>query len=113
MQPPSLTPLPIWPNIKWPKLLINRVPTDNKVAYPRSLLTGGLSQGTLRRELLIHIPQCHTINGPPGSKPPSLNHDGAVSSLSISFEDPNGSRIAALLASKTLFSFGVVTVVKR
>jgi hypothetical protein len=104
------SPPQIRPNIRWSKLLINRVPTgkspDHEAFTPeechRALLTENPSYASLS-----------ITQRPSWVRSPSSYKDGAVSSLSLSFEDPDGSRAQALISSKTLFIFGSVAVVKK
>lgn len=104
------SPPQIRPNVRWSKLLINRVPTgkssDHEVFTPEECHQALLTENPSYASLSI-------TQRPSWVRSPSLYKDGAVSSLSLSFEDPDGSRAQALIASRTLFIFGSVAVVKK
>ena len=104
------SPPQIRPNVRWLKLLINRVPTgkspDHEAYTPEEC----------HRTLLAENPSYSSLSitqRPSWVRSPSSYKDGMVSSLSLSFEDPDGSRAQALISSKTLFIFGSVAVVKK
>src|ERR1700679_4285636 len=104
------TPPQIRPNVRWSKLLINRVPTgklsNHEVFTPEECHQALLTENPSYASLSI-------TQRPSWVRSPSSYKDSAVSSLSLSFEDPDGSRAQALIASRTLFIFGSVAVVKK
>jgi len=104
------TSLASWANIKWSKLLINRVPTgvdEKTLAYfsaecQRILALDNPSYGHLT---ITQLPSwvCSPHSYLPGS----------YSSLVITFEDPDGSIASSIIAAKWLYLFGVQATVKR
>jgi hypothetical protein len=103
-------PPKVRPNIKWSKLLINRVPTGtspSREAYtPEECHEALLAENPTYASLTI-------TQLPSWVRPPASYSANAVSSLSLAFEDPDGSRALAMLKDKTLFAFGQVAVVKK
>lgn len=104
------TPPTLRPNVKWSKLRFNAVPTgksDTRGAYTpdeahAALVTENQAYATL------------TITQKPSwVRDPTTYTPGATSSLSVSFEDPDGTGIQTLLRHRTLYAFGHVITVKR
>lgn len=96
--------------MKWSRVLLNRVPTGTCPSRP------AFTPDECHQALAAENPSYASL--PITQKPSwvrlpsSYTHD-AVSSLTFSFEDPDGTRLKALLASKALYTFGHVAVVKR
>jgi len=97
------TPPTIRPNIKWSKLLINSVPTG--VSHTRKAMTPDECNTALASDnpayAILNITQ-----KPSWVRNPTSYSEGAVSSLVVAFEDPDGSLAHGLLASKMLYIFG-------
>ncbi|KAI0245861.1 hypothetical protein BJV78DRAFT_1287043 [Lactifluus subvellereus] len=97
---PPHTSLPIQANVKWSKILINRVPT-------------GVTEGWAQKPQRSATQHCYSRTPP---TPPSKSHRnpaGLASSLIVAFKDPDGSKSRALLASQQLHIFGVRAKVKH
>ncbi|KAI9451840.1 hypothetical protein F5148DRAFT_1238189 [Russula earlei] len=103
-------PPPVRPNVKWSKLTINAAPTgktNTREAYTpqechQALLAENPTYATL------------TITQPPSwVRPPSTYAPGVHSSLSVSFEDPDGTKAQALLCLCTLHMLGHVVTLKH
>ena len=101
---PSNSPLPQpRPNTKWSKITINGVPTgastDRSPLSPDECHTALAASNPSYASL--SITQKPSWVRPPNSYPP-----GAVSSLSVAFEDPDGSKLKVLLAERYLYALG-------
>jgi len=83
------------PNTKWSKILINGVPTGT--SNERSPLT----PDECHAALAASNPSYATLSimqKPSWVRPPSSYLPGAVSSLSVEFEDPDGGKLKVILA---------------
>jgi hypothetical protein len=99
-----------WPNVKWSKILINGIP-----------------MGVLKNRAPFSPDACHSslaaINPsyasltvtqkPSWVRPPSSYTPGSVSSLTLAFEDPDSSKLKALLAECYLYIYGNRASVKK
>ena len=98
------------PNVKWSKLLINGVPTGVlKNSSP-------FSPERCHQALAASNPSYTTLNitlKPSWVRPPTSYPPGAISSLSVTFEDLDGSRLKALLAEHYLYAYGNRCSVKK
>ena len=104
------SPPPLRPNVKWSRALLNRVPTGTTASSPAH------SPENCHQALLAENPYYASLpitQKPSWVRSPSSYSPEAVSSLSFSFEDPDGTRLQTLLSSKVLYAFGHVAVVKR
>ena len=97
-------------NVKWSKILINGVPTgaseDRAPHTPEQC----------HEALMAENPTYATLNvtqKPSWVRPPSSYAPNSTSSLTISFEDPDGAKLKELLAVKHLFIFGTAATTKR
>ena len=101
-------------NVKWSKILINGVPTN---ASPGEGPSNGPASSDLCHSALAAINPFYatlTITQKPSwVRPPSSYTPGSVSSLSVAFEDPDGSKLKLLLAERYLFLFGHRAQVKK
>ncbi|KAF8267268.1 hypothetical protein EI94DRAFT_1801884 [Lactarius quietus] len=105
-------PLPISSreNVRWSRLLINGIPTgvtDTCGAYNPSECHDALAVDNP-----IYCTLCLT-QLPSWVCKPSTYTSGSSSSLVVTFEDPNGETLQALLADQTLFAFGHADEPKR
>jgi len=83
------------PNTKWSKILINGVPTG--ASNDRSPLTPDECHAALAASNPSYAALSITQK-PSWVRPPSSYLPGAVSSLSVAFEDPDGSKLKVILA---------------
>ena len=98
------------PNVKWSKLLINGVSTrvlKNSLAFlpercHQALAASNLSYTTLNITLK-----------PSWVRPPTSYPPGAISSLSVAFEDLDGSKLKMLLAERYLYAYSNRCSVKK
>jgi len=100
---PKPTPLASHPNIKWSKLLINSVPTS---ATEISL---ALTCEECHQALLHDNPSycCLQITQLPSwVRKPSEYKPHSALSLVVVFEDPDGSTLSSLIATRDLYGFG-------
>jgi hypothetical protein len=108
---PSDTHLPTSrPNVKWSKISINSVPTSmsNKcMEYNPAECHSAL---TATNPSYTHLT---VMQWPSWVCPPSSYSENAVSSLSVVFEDPDGSKLKAILAERYLYIFGTRATVKK
>lgn len=103
--PPSLRH-----NVKWSKLRINSVPTG------KADTRGSYTPDEVHNALVAENPAYATLTitqKPSWVRDPSSYQPGAISSLSFSFEDPDGTSAQTLLRHRTLYAFGHVITVKR
>ena len=107
--PPNTT-IPIRTNVKWSRLLLNRVPTgltDDHGAY---------TPDTCHKALVAENPSyasLHITQRPSWVKNPTSYNSGSMSSLSFAFEDLDGSLTLKLLSEKELYIFGNVATIKK
>jgi len=101
---PSNSPLPQpRPNTKWSKITINGVPTG--ASNDRS----PLSPDECHMALAASNPSYTSLSitqKPSWVRPPSSYKPGSISSLSLAFEDPDGSKLRVLLAECYLYALG-------
>ena len=98
------------PNVKWSKILINGIPTGtfkNSPAFPPECLHMVLSAINPSYASLT------VTQKPSWVRPPSSYTPGSISSLSVAFEDPDGSKLKVLLAECYLYIFGNRASVKK
>ena len=101
-------------NVKWSKILINGVPTNASTGEGQSI--GPASPDTCHSALAAINPSYATLTitqKPSWVRPPSSYTSGAVSSLSVAFEDPDRSKLKLLLAERYLYLFGHRAQVKK
>ncbi|KAF8500134.1 hypothetical protein F5888DRAFT_1632943 [Russula emetica] len=103
------SPRPLRPNVKWSKLHLNAIftgVTPNRGAYtPDECHAALVAENPSYAALTI-------TQKPSWVRDPITYQQGAVSSLSVSFEDPDGTGAQTLLRHSTLFAFGHVVTVK-
>jgi hypothetical protein len=103
-------PPPIRANVKWSRILLNKVPTektDTRPAYSpdechKALIAENPSYASLtvtQRPSWVRNPLSYTAN--------------TMSSLTFAFEDPDSTRAATLLADKVLYISGATATAKR
>lgn len=103
-------PLPIRANVKWSRILLNRVPTG------ATDLTEAHSPDSCHSALAAENPSYASLTitqRPSWVKQPDSYQPGSLSSLSFAFEDPDGTLAASLLTNKTLYAFGTIAIVKK
>ena len=91
------------PNVKWSKLLINSVPTSASESRPPS------SPEDCHQVLAATNPSYASLTvtwKPSWVCTPSSYKPGSISSLSVAFEDPDGSKLKAMLAERYLYIYG-------
>jgi hypothetical protein len=97
-------------NVKWSKLLINSVPTgtskDREPYSPDECHAALAAINPTYAHLTI-------MQKPSWVHPPTSYQPGAISSLTVAFEDPDGAKLKVLLTNKYLFLFGNRVVVKK
>jgi hypothetical protein len=106
--PPS--PLTLRHNVKWSKLRLNAVPTGT------SDTRGAFTPDEAHAALVTENPAYASLTitqKPSWVRDPKTYKSGATSSLSVSFEDPDGTGTQNLLRHRTLYAFGRVITVKR
>jgi len=101
--PTNSPPLQPRPNTKWSKILINGVPTG--VSNDRSPLTPDECHAVLAASNPSYV-TLSIMQKPSWVCSPSSYLPGAVSSLSVAFEDPDGSKLKVLLAERYLYALG-------
>src|SRR5712691_9321025 len=97
-------------NIKWSKITINGVPTD------ASPTRAPYSPEECHAALAAINPTYATLQimqKPSWVRPPNSYTHGTASSLSVAFEDPDGTKVKVLLAERYLFAFGNRASVKK
>lgn len=101
-------------NVKWSKILINGVPTR---ASPGTGPSAGLATPDACHSALTAINLSYTsltiTQKPSWVHPPTSYTPSSVSSLSVAFKDPDGSKLKLLLAKHYLFLFGHRVQVKK
>jgi hypothetical protein len=98
------------PNVKWSKISINGVPTgmsNQCTAYDPAECHEAL---TATNSSYAHFT---VMQQPSWVRSPSSYSEHAISSLSVAFEDPDGSRLKAMLAEHYLYIFGTRATIKR
>ena len=111
----SSTPLPHpQANVKWSKVLINGVATR---VSPGTGPSAGPATSDICHSALAAINPFYaslTITQKPSwVRPPTSYTPSSVSSLSVAFEDPDGSKLKLLLAERYLYLFGHRVQVKK
>jgi hypothetical protein len=103
-------PITIRPNVKWSRILINRVPTGatskNGAYKPAECHSALAAENPAYASLSI-------MQHPSWVKDPTSYAPESVSSLSFAFEDPDSTLAQALLNQKTLFIFGAQAATKK
>ena len=97
-------------NVKWSKILINGVPTG--ASKDRAPYTPDECHAVLSA-INPSYSTLSIMQKPSWVRPPSSYEPDAVSSLSVAFEDPDGSKSKALLAERHLYAFGTRATVKK
>src|SRR6266446_803730 len=98
------------PNVKWSKLRFNAVPTG-KTAFK-----GAYSPDEAHKALTAENPAYASLTVTQKLSwvcNPSSYSKGTISSLAVSFEDPDGTSTQALLRQWTLYAFGNIITIKR
>jgi len=97
-------------NTKWSKLLINGVPTgklDSRAPYtPKECHTALAAHNPTYANLSI-------THKPSWVWSPTSYTSGDISSLSVAFKDPDGSKIKSLLVERHLYLFGNRATIKK
>ena len=97
-------------NIKWSKITINGVPTGaspTRTPYtPEECHMALAAINPTYASLQI-------TQKPSWVRPPTSYPHGSASSLSVAFEDPDGTKMKALLAERYLYAFGNRSTVKK
>ncbi|KAH8979920.1 hypothetical protein EDB86DRAFT_2835628 [Lactarius hatsudake] len=106
------SPLPVQAreNCKWARLMINGIPTG------ASLTRGPYTPSELHAALLADNPTYRKLRltqPPSWVRAPTSYRPGSISSIVVTFEDPSGDSLHALLAERTLFAFGHSGELKR
>ncbi|KAH9011832.1 hypothetical protein EDB85DRAFT_2159580 [Lactarius pseudohatsudake] len=104
------TPIPIRPNLKWSKILINSVPTGVTPSTPAR------TPDECHAALVSENPSYAALTvtqRPSWVRSPTSYSDNALSSLVVAFEDPDGSLARGLMANKTLFIFGHCATLRK
>jgi hypothetical protein len=101
---PTDKPIPVArPNVKWSKVSINGVPTGVTASCST------YNQTKMHDSLIINNPSYARLpvtQWPSWVRPPTSYTEGSVSSLSVAFEDLDGSKLKSLLAEKYLYIHG-------
>src|SRR5712691_1649962 len=90
-------------NIKWSKITINGVPTG--ASSTRNPYTPEECHAALAAINPTYT-SLQITQKPSWVRPPSSYNHGSASSLSVAFEDPDGSKAKTLLAERYLYAFG-------
>ena len=97
-------------NVKWPKILLNSVPTgaskDRAPYSPDECHSALTATNPAYSSLSI-------MQKPSWVRPPSSYTQGTISSLSVAFEDPDGTKLKAILTDRYLYAFGTRIAVKK
>ena len=91
------------PNIKWSKITINGVPTGTSA--DRSPLTPDECHAVLAASNPSYA-SLSIMQKPSWVHPPTSYKPGSASSLSVAFEDPDGSKLKMLLAERYMYALG-------
>ena len=97
-------------NIKWSKILLNGIPT--RVSEGRAPYTLDKCHIALAETNPSYFP-LSIMQKPSWVHLPSSYPQGTISSLSVAFEDPDGTKLKALLADRYLYAFGTRITVKK
>ncbi len=97
-------------NVKWSKILLNGVPTG--ASKDRAPYTPDECHTALAETNPSYSP-LSIMQKPSWVRPPSSYTQDAISSLSVAFEDPDGTKLKALLADRYLYAFGTRIAVKK
>jgi hypothetical protein len=101
--PPTKAIPPARTNTKWSKITINGLPTG------ASTTRGVYTLEECHTTLSAHNPAYASLSVtqlPSWVCPPASYSEGTISSLSLSFEDPDGHKLKALLTNWYLYCFG-------
>ena len=109
LPPESLKSQP-QPNVKWSKLLVNGVPTG--VLKSRAPFSPDACHNMLAANNPSYA-SLSIIQKPSWVRPPSSYSPGSISSLTLAFEDPDGSKLKTLLAERYLYFYGNRASVKK
>ncbi|KAH8988721.1 hypothetical protein EDB86DRAFT_3081364 [Lactarius hatsudake] len=97
-------------NVRWSRLTVNGLPTGASAARgaftPQECHASLLADNPVYRSLRLTQP-------PSWVRRPDSYGPGSLSSLVVAFEDPDGSALSALLASRVLYAFGSAGTLKR
>ena len=108
--PEPTTSLTSYANVKWSKLLINRVPTGISNNTPAH--SSVECQHMLALDNLSY--RCLTITQLPSwVHSPSSYSSGSYSSLVVTFKDPDGLIASSIVSTKWLYLFSMQATVKR
>jgi hypothetical protein len=97
-------------NTKWSKISINGVPTG--ASPTRTPYTPEECHAALAAINPTYA-SLQITQKPSWVRPPSSYSHGSASSLSVAFEDPDGTKMKALLAERYLYAFGNRATVKK
>ncbi|KAF8261100.1 hypothetical protein EI94DRAFT_1810805 [Lactarius quietus] len=103
-----LSPPTIRPNVKWSKLLINNVPTGVTTE------DGAKTPDECHAALVLDNPAYASLiitQKPSWVRDPNSYPEGAVSSLVVAFEDPDGSLACGILVKKVLYAYRHCTTI--
>jgi hypothetical protein len=96
-------------NVKWSKLCLNADPTGKTILQQAHMLD------EVHNALATENPSYAALTitqKPSWVRDPSYYPSGTISSLSVSFEDPNDTGAQNLLCHRTMYTFGHVVTVK-
>ncbi|KAH9160165.1 hypothetical protein EDB89DRAFT_2082377 [Lactarius sanguifluus] len=108
--PSSPIPIASRENVRWSRLLINGLPTGV------SATCGAFTPTEYHDSLMIDNPVYRSLRFtqlPSWVRRPDSYQPGSLSSLVVAFEDPDGSTLRSLLASRSLYAFGSTGNLKR
>jgi len=97
-------------NTKWSKITINGVPTG--ASPTRTPYTPEECHAALTAINPTYA-SLQITQKPSWVRPPSSYTHGSASSLSVAFEDPDGSKVKTLLAERYLYAFGNRASIKK
>ena len=97
-------------NTKWSKITINGVPTG--ASHTRTPYTPEECHAALAAINPTYA-TLQITQKPSWVRPPSSYPHGSASSLSVTFEDPDGAKMKALLTERYLYAFGNRSTVKK
>ncbi|KAH9174034.1 hypothetical protein EDB89DRAFT_1904759 [Lactarius sanguifluus] len=108
--PSSPIPIASRENVRWSRLLINGLPTGV------SATRGAFTPTECHDSLMLDNPMYRSLRFtqlPSWVRRPDSYQPGSLSSLVVAFEDPDGSTLRSLLASRSLYAFGSTGDLKR